>query len=63
MKTKFFRFMILLMKTTHNGTKRVYQFAPIQDFNFSWSDDILYKKYKLTNTEIDFIDKMIKPMN
>lgn len=61
-KTKFFRFLVLLIKSTQNATKRVYQFVPIQDFNESWTDEKLYKKYGLTQEEIDFIESMIRPM-
>ena len=34
----------------------------MQDFNESWTDEKLYKKYNLTQEEIDFIESMIKPM-
>lgn len=61
-KTKFFRFMVLLIKNTQNATRRVYQFVPIQDFNEEWTDEKLYKKYGLTQEEIDFIESMIRPM-
>lgn len=61
-KTKFFRFLVLLIKNTQNATKRVYQFVPIQDFNEEWTDEKLYQKYRLTQEEIDFIEAMVKPM-
>lgn len=61
-ETKFFRFMVLLIKSTQNATKGVYQFVPMQDFNESWTDEKLYKKYGLTQEEIDFIESMIRPM-
>ena len=61
-KTKFFRFMVLLVKSTQDAPKRVYRFVPIQDFNEPWTDDKLYKKYALTKEEIDFIESMIRPM-
>lgn len=61
-KTKFFRFLVLLIKNTQNATRRVYQFVPIQDFNEEWTDEKLYKKYGLTQDEIDFIESMIRPM-
>lgn len=61
-KTKFFRFLVLLIKNTQNATKRVYQFVPLQDFNEEWTDEKLYKKYGLTQEEINFIESMIRPM-
>ena len=52
----------MLKKNTQNGTRGVYQFVPIQDFSKSWTDGELYKKYDLSQEEIDFIESMIKPM-
>jgi len=60
--TKFFRFLVLLIKNTQDAPKKVYQFVPIQDFNVKWTDEKLYKKYGLTQKEIDFIESMIRPM-
>ncbi len=60
--TRFFRFMVLLVKNTQDAPKRVYQFVPMQDFNETWTDEKLYKKYGLTQEEIDFIESMIRPM-
>lgn len=41
----------------------VFQFVPLQDFTKLWTDEELYKKYDLTEAEIEFIDSMIKPMD
>lgn len=70
-KTKFFRFMLGIRKNK-NMTRDTYAFVPLQDFtansDIDWSlpipeiDRQLYKKYKLSKDEIDFIGKMIKPM-
>ena len=62
MKTKFFRFFVLFKKNTQNAPRGVYQFVPMQDFSKPWTDEELYKKYGLTQEEIDFIENMIKPM-
>ena len=62
MKTKFFRFMVMLKKNTQNGTRQVYEFVPKQNFNEEWTDQKLYKKYNLSKNEIEFIESMIKPM-
>ena len=61
-KTKFFRFLVLLKKHTQHAARGVYQFVPMQDFNEEWTDEKLYKKYGLTQEEIDFIESMIRPM-
>ena len=42
--------------------KNAYQFVPVQDCNQKWTDEMLYKKYGLTEEEIAFIESMIRPM-
>jgi site-specific DNA-methyltransferase (adenine-specific) len=61
-KTKFFRFLVLLRKNTQHATSKVYSFVPLQDFSKPWTDEELYKKYGLTEDEIAFIESMIRPM-
>ena len=61
--TKFFRFLVLLLKNTQHATKSVYQFVPMQDFSHSWTDEELYTKYGLNANEISFIESMIRPMD
>ena len=61
-KTKFFRFLVLLRKNTQHATSKVYSFVPLQDFSKPWTDEELYKKYGLTDEEIQFIESMIRPM-
>lgn len=61
-KTRFFRFLVLLKKNTQDAPARVYSFVPLQDFSHPWTDEMLYKKYALTDEEITFIKSMIRPM-
>ena len=63
MKTCFFRFLVLLIKNTQDAPQRVYNLVPMQDFSKPWTDEELYKKYKLTKKEIAFIEKMVRPMD
>ena len=70
--TKFARFMHSLAKASQDATSKTYKFVPLQDFtsksDIDWSQPIpeidkqLYKKYGLSEEEIDFIEKMIRPM-
>ena len=62
MQTKFFHFMIALIKNTQQAMQRVYTFVPVQDFTKSWTDEELFEKYKLNEDEQAFIQSMIKPM-
>ena len=61
-KTRFFRYLVSIKKKTQNGPRGVYQFVPLQDFSHHWTDEMLYKKYNLTEDEIAFIESMIRPM-
>ncbi len=62
METKFFRILVGARKNK-NMTRNTYSFVPLQDFSKNWTDEKLYKKYKLTKEEIEFIESMIRPMN
>ena len=62
LKTKFVRFLVLQTITSINITRNNYQFVPLQDFSHPWTDEMLYKKYGLTDEEIAFIESMIRPM-
>ena len=71
-KTKFFRLLVGIQKQTQHTTQKAYRFVPLQDFteksDIDWSKSVpeidkqLYKKYNLTQEEIDFIESKVKPM-
>lgn len=60
--TKTFRFLLLQALTSIHITKDSFLFVPIQDFSHPWTDEMLYKKYNLSEEEIQFIESMIRPM-
>ena len=61
-KTKFFRYLVLIKKKTQNVTRELFQFVPLQDFSKPWTDDELYTKYNLDIFEREYIESLIKPM-
>jgi site-specific DNA-methyltransferase (adenine-specific) len=61
-RTKFFRFLVLMIKNTQDATKGVYRLVPLQNFETDIDDEFLFKKYKLSKVEIEFINEMIRPM-
>lgn len=61
-QTRFFRFMMSLIKNTQNISKGVFAFVPVQDWSKPWTDEELYTKYGITGEEIEFIESMIRPM-
>ena len=57
------RLLILLHKPSHNTTRKVYTFVPIQDWTKRWTDEMLYEKYGISDDEIAFIEKLVRPMD
>ena len=62
MQTRFFRFLVSLIKNTQNISKGSFSFVPVQDLSVTWTDELLYKKYGISEDEIDFINSLIRPM-
>ena len=72
LKTKFARTLLGVLKATQNGSKPCYRMIPLQDFtpasDIDWSKSIheidlqLYKKYGLSDEEINFIETHVKEM-
>lgn len=63
MHTSFFRFMMLLAKNGHNLTNNVYRYVPVIDLSKKWTDNKLFKRYGITQTEQVFIKSVIKDIN
>lgn len=57
------RLLILLHKSSQHVTRKVYTFVPTQDWTKPWSDAELYAKYGLSASEIEFIEKIVRPMD
>lgn len=72
MSTKFFRAIVSIRKQDQSSGRDVYTYVPLEDFTSSsdidWSQPVadidrqLYQKYGLNQQEIDFIERMVKPM-
>lgn len=60
MQTKFFHFMVSMVKITQNAMKNIYSVVPMQDFKKSWTDEELYSKYGLSSEEVAFIENTIR---
>jgi len=61
-RTRLFRFLVSLRKITQHALRSTYTWVPQQSWNRTWTDDLLYKKYGIRKTEIEFIESMIRPM-
>lgn len=60
-RTKFFRALLFYNRHSLNISKESFELIPLQNFKEEWNDNKLYKKYKLSNEEIEYIENMIKP--
>jgi hypothetical protein len=56
------RMLILLHKPSQDTTRKVYTFVPKQTWDRQWTDADLYAKYGISPSEIEFIEKMVRPM-
>jgi site-specific DNA-methyltransferase (adenine-specific) len=56
------RLLILLHKPSQHVTRRVYTFVPTQKWTKRWTDADLYAKYGISESEIAFIEKVVRPM-
>ena len=72
-QTKFLRLLLGSLKITQHNSKKVWGNIPLQNFtsnsDIDWGKSIpeidqqLYKKYNLSDEEIAFVERMIKPMH
>jgi len=62
-RTRLFRFLVSLRKITQHALRSTYSWVPQQTWDQDWTDDILYKKYDITDDEITFINSMIRAMS
>ena len=61
-ETKFFRALLFYNRHSLNISKSSFELIPLQDWSKPWTDEELYKKYKLTEEEIAYIEDNIDPM-
>lgn len=72
-KSKFARTLLGILKTTQDNPPEKWKFVPLQDFtsasDIDWSRSVseidrqLYRKYGLSQEEIDFIESHVKEMD
>ena len=63
LKTKFFRFLCQPQIVSPDVSKRTFSFVPKVDLSTKWTDSLLYKKYNLLDSEIEYIETSIKEAN
>jgi site-specific DNA-methyltransferase (adenine-specific) len=63
MRTRFFRFMVNLLRSNQNMRVDMYQFVPRLDFTRNWTDGDLYDRYELSPEEREFISLVVRDMD
>ena len=61
-KTKFFRLLCQMTIVSPDVSPRTFDLVPIQNFDESWTDDKINKKYIITKEEQDYINSLIRPI-
>lgn len=62
LRTRLARFLVSLRKPSQDVFRSMYRWVPIQPWDRSWTDADLYAKYGLTDDEVSFIEKVIRPV-
>ena len=62
LKTKTLRYLLLQALASMNISRANFRFVPCLDFTKTWTDQVLYKKYQLSDDEIRTIEQTIKSM-
>ena len=62
MQTKFFRFLVSQLTVTHDITRNNYAFVPVIDMSIEWTDEMLCKRYGISQEEYIFISSKIRFM-
>jgi site-specific DNA-methyltransferase (adenine-specific) len=57
------RLLVLLHKPSQDTTRKVYTFVPTQAWTKLWTDEELYARYGISASEIEFIEKVVRPMD
>lgn len=60
MKTNFFRALLFFARAQKNTTAKTYRLIPLLEFNKVWTDEELYNMFNLDNSEIEYINSLIK---
>lgn len=60
LRTRLARFLVSLRKPAQHVFRGMYRWVPIQPWNQNWDDATVYQKYGMTESEIGFIEQVIR---
>lgn len=61
--TRLFRFLVSVRKITQHATHSTYTWVPMQNWDRTWTDELLYQKYGITADEQAYIESQIRMMS
>lgn len=62
LRTRFARFLIWLRMNTQHVRRELFAFVPDLDWTRSWSDEDLYRRFDLSEAEIEIIETNVREM-
>lgn len=62
LRTRFVRFLLTLRAANQSVTRSTFAFVPQLPMDRDWTDDMLYRRYGISETEQAFIESMVRPM-
>jgi hypothetical protein len=62
LQTKFVRHLISILSFSQDITRERFRYVPLPEFKEKWSDNLLYEKYGIDESQIKYIEETIKPM-
>jgi site-specific DNA-methyltransferase (adenine-specific) len=60
LKTRFFRLLCQMTIVSPDVSPRTFDLVPLQSFDEKWDDSKLYRKYKLSIEEIEYLESIIR---
>jgi len=63
LKTRFVRFLVSSILLTQNISRGMFTFVPAVDFSREWSDQDLYKRYKIDEAQRRLIEATVRSMD
>lgn len=60
LKTRFFRLLCQMTIVSPDVSPRTFDLVPLQSFDEQWDDSKLYRKYKLSDEEIKYLESIIR---
>ncbi|AKM08891.1 MULTISPECIES: Eco57I restriction-modification methylase domain-containing protein [Croceicoccus] len=61
--TRFFRFLVSQRKITQHALNSTYAWVPMQTWDRTWTDEVLYEKYRISDEERAYIESQVRSMS